>query len=1012
MHGDGTMRRLADTGPRVAVVAGTTAAIGTTNASQVTQSGAPASSVVFDENLVGTSVTPDGTIWLLSAARLLRVGPDSMVHLACSNANGSGWGSASGTAITTTKTGGILLAVSDASAGRLLEMAAGETTCFGTNHWVAGSNTATDPTLAKSWGQGVHPVLKASSVRLVASGLAEGPDGARYLVTAGADHRIWRLDGSGVVMPIAGTETSNPYEYSVTAGQSALAARLWFVDRVAVDPAGTVYAGLAKGAVVAVSPSGVISPVATLPSGYASALTADMNFSGFASPTPNNLSWCQVNSSGPRNTAFLGLAGATGFTDVSRLFGTGQATVNTDQSAILAGGSPGDLTFAACRAVARGPDGSWLLSGRLDTWNSDVVLRTRPSGLPTFGTSVLVPSEDGRTFYEFDPQGRHLSTKDATTGQQLLQFTYDSAGRLATIVEPFSRTTAIHRSTTSGRPDSITSPDGLVTTLVVDGDGEDGLLKAIINPGQEQVLLAYASSPPDAGLLTAFQTPAGDNSSFAWSGGRLVKDTGATGNFKSLARTDNPANLSASVSVQTKLGRTSSHGWTRTSDGALVRTHTGATGEISQTWDFATARTVNASGQAPGTGEAAHRADALTVSAAGAATWTKYGASRQWGALVRVPAETLTRYSPTCEVHSTFAETFTLDSAGLPTATTQTTVLFSSSPGNSTWKSEKTLTNGQWKTTTTSPTGLKSWTQYRTDHLPDSSGGTDLPTVTWSYDTVGRPLQMSIQPTDTGAARTVTYTWNSTGQLATVSAGGQTVTTSYDAAGRPSAVDLPDHATIYFGRDGAGRVTDVTPPATSPPADSFGGSGPPTYNFGYGKGSLLKGETLPAAAPFSEWQTLYTYNDDRELLRKQRPDGSYFEAVRDPSDRVTSVTIPDDTVVGGGTVTTTIGYVGTTSRIASVAAGGATLSYGYNGALPKSETWSGSPIGPVSGAAVERGIDDRARLSTLGLHVSGGTGLSKDQTVTVSYDLDDRPVKFAIKDNSGNAHRFRIQNFT
>ncbi len=891
MHGDGTLRRLADTGPRAAVVAGTTAATGTTNASQVTELGTPAAAVVFDDNLVGTSVTPDGTIWLLSASRLLRVGLDGVVHLACSSANATGWGSASGTAITTTKTGGILIAVSDSSAGRLLEMAAGETTCFGTNHWVAGSNTATDPTLAKSWGQGVHPVLKASSVRLVASGLAEGPDGARYLVTAGADHRIWRLDASGVVMPIAGTETSNSNEYSVTAGQSALAARLWFVDRVAVDPAGTVYAGLAKGAVVAVSPSGVISPIATLPNGYANALTADMNFGGFASPTPNNLTWCQVNSSGPRNTAFLGLAGATGFTDVSRLFGTGQATVNTDQSAILAGGSPGDLTFAACRALARAPDGSWLLSGRLDTWNSDVVLRTRPSGLPTMGTSVLVPSEDGRTFYEFDPYGRHLSTKDATTGQQLLQFTYDSSGRLATVVEPFGRNTTIHRSLTTGRADSITSPDGLVTTLVVDGDGDgdDGLLKAIVNPAQEQVLLAYAPSSSDAGLLTDLQTAAGDTSTFAWSGGRLIKDTGATGNFKSLARTDNPANLSASVTVQTKLGRTSSHGWTRTSDGALVRTHAGATGEISQTWDFATARTVNASGQAPGTGEPAQRADRLVVSADGAATWTKYAASRQWGALVRVPAETWTRYSPTCEIHSTFAETFALDSAGLPTATTQTSVLFSSNPGNSTWKTEKTLTNGQWKTTTTSPTDLKSWTLYGTDYLPASSGGTDLPTVTWSYDTVGRPLQLSIQPTGSAAPRIVSYTWNSAGQLATVSAGGQTVTTTYDAAGRPSAVDLPDHATIYLGRDSAGRVTDVTPPATSPPADSFGGAGPPTYNFGFGKGSLLKGETLPAVAPFSEWQTLYTYNADRELERKQRPDGSYFEVVRDPSDRVTVV---------------------------------------------------------------------------------------------------------------------------
>lgn len=89
---------------------------------------------------------------------------------------------------------------------------------------------------------------------------------------------------------------------------------------------------------------------------------------------------------------------------------------------------------------------------------------------------------------------------------------------------------------------------------------------------------------------------------------------------------------------------------------------------------------------------------------------------------------------------------------------------------------------------------------------------------------------------------------------------------------------------------------------------------------------------------------------------------------------------------------TTIGYVGATSRIASISRSGATLGFTYDEALPKTESWSGSGLGPVNGASISRTYDNRLGLQETRLHTTSGP----DSRVTIDDDQDDRPTVLKV----------------
>ncbi len=74
---------------------------------------------------------------------------------------------------------------------------------------------------------------------------------------------------------------------------------------------------------------------------------------------------------------------------------------------------------------------------------------------------TTIASDDGRSLYVFDPNGRHLRTVDTLTKATVLTFGYDAAGRLTSITDGDSHKTTINRDA-AGTPTSIVAPYGQI----------------------------------------------------------------------------------------------------------------------------------------------------------------------------------------------------------------------------------------------------------------------------------------------------------------------------------------------------------------------------------------------------------------------------------------------------------------------------------------------------------------------------------------------------------------------
>jgi YD repeat-containing protein len=123
----------------------------------------------------------------------------------------------------------------------------------------------------------------------------------------------------------------------------------------------------------------------------------------------------------------------------------------------------------------------------------------------SFANGISIAAEDGSELYVFTETGRHLRTLDALTGAVRFQFTYDTAGRLATIIDGDGNVTTIERNG-SGNPSAIVGPFGQRTSLAVNGDG---YLSRVTNPAGEAAQLAYNRGNAE-GLLATLTDPRGN----------------------------------------------------------------------------------------------------------------------------------------------------------------------------------------------------------------------------------------------------------------------------------------------------------------------------------------------------------------------------------------------------------------------------------------------------------------------------------------------------------------------
>ena len=250
---------------------------------------------------------------------------------------------------------------------------------------------------------------------------------------------------------------------------------------------------------------------------------------------------------------------------INTLAGTGVAGRTGD------GGLAARATLAPL-GIAIGPDGSiYVAQATVDT--DSRVRRIGPIAEKVGAGGTIVPSEDGSEVYLLAPDGRHLQTKDAITGALRYQFTYDSAGRLATLADADGNITTIQRDA-SGAPTAIVGPFGQSTALMVN---PDGFLSQITSPAGEAVLLSYTTD----GLLSTLTDPRGHASSYQFdSRGRLTGATDPNGATKTIARTG--SNNDYTVTMTTALGRAGSYRVEHLTNGSVRRTATDPAGRQAQ----------------------------------------------------------------------------------------------------------------------------------------------------------------------------------------------------------------------------------------------------------------------------------------------------------------------------------------------------------------------------------------------------------------------------------------------
>ncbi|HVW30878.1 MAG TPA: LamG-like jellyroll fold domain-containing protein [Polyangiaceae bacterium] len=246
-------------------------------------------------------------------------------------------------------------------------------------------------------------------------------------------------------------------------------------------------------------------------------------------------------------------------------------------------------------------------------------------------------------------------------------------------------------------------------------------------------------------------------------------------------------------------------------------------------------------------------------------------------------------------------------------------------------------------------------------------------TTTTTLDALGRPTQMQVPGlaavsfvydghgrviATTQDTRTTTNAYDASGNLSSITdALSQIETYDHDPVGRVTARHRADGKIVSYTYDAMGNLTSVTPP------------GKPTHLFTYTPDNRIATYTAPDAGSGAD-VTGYTYDLDGHPTTVTRPDGTTVTMGYDSAGRMQTVTLPSGSM--------TFGYDATTGKLTSVAGPyGANLAYGYDGNLFTSTTWSGTVSGSVS-----RTYDNFFRVGTETINGQSAT------KATLGYDND------------------------
>ncbi|WP_434046546.1 MULTISPECIES: DNRLRE domain-containing protein [Sorangium] len=799
------------------------------------------------------AVGPDGSIYFVDFRRVRRISPDGIITTVAGDGT-------SGSMVNTAPADGALatsgpldsngsnvhdIAMSnDGNLYLALDRAIRRVSLDGVITTVAGT---LDSHAASSSGDG-GPAVQARFAAI--RGLALGPDGSIYISDATqvvAANRIRRIDRNGIVTTFAGNgETSMSND-----GVYAVSSPIGVPGSLAVGPDGSVYFAASHSGggstpnrlIRRITPAGILTTIvgnrATRPS--------------MCTNTPCGLG-------GPATAAWLRDGGGT--LDVA----PHGSLIYTDYA--VSGGAP-------YRAII----------ARVDT------------ALPGIKAGdIAIANDDGTEMYIFDPQGRHLATRDALLGTVRYQFGYDAAGRAITITDVDQQVTTIERDA-DGDPTAIIAPTLQSTSLTLDAEG---YLWKVTNPANETTTLLYY---PNSGLPQSLEDPLGRLHEFEFdTEGRLIRDEDPAGGYKQLTRTETPNGHR--VTITTAMGLTRGYEVATLPDGSKQRIRTGSDG-------FSTVEQISTSG-------------AKTITAPdGTVTSVEVQGDPRFGMQSPIVSKEVTTSPLGRTKQVTRSRSVVLsDPTNALSVTSLTDVISSNGRASS-----RVFNGGTRTILSTSPMGRQSSVVLTTTGRTQRTQAPGILPTDFTYHPNGR------LHTQSQGSRTWAYTYEDNGWLTTaIDPLLNGVSMLHDQVGRITQMTRTDNHVVGTTYYPGGRVHTVTPP------------GRPAHTLSYSPADLLEAYVAPALGAVSA-ETSWSYDLDQLLTSSTRAGEPAMTYVREPlTGRVSQMVLP----LGMGTVA--FGYSPTTGKLVNLSGpSGVSLAYGYDGALLTNRAWTGDGFGTGSG---------------------------------------------------------------
>lgn len=500
---------------------------------------------------------------------------------------------------------------------------------------------------------------------------------------------------------------------------------------------------------------------------------------------------------------------------------------------------------------------------------------------------TVIPSSNGNEAYLFDiTSGRHLQTRSAYTGKLLKKFTYDSQGRLTSIVDSFGNLTQFTRPTSTTV--LITAPRGQVTTLSLNGFGYATSIKTPANR------IFRASYKDGLGLLTSFTEPSGAIATFEYdSKGLLTRDQNSSGALWTLLTSLDTATQSRSIQMTTSLNRKSTYAVEQVGDNATNRTETSPSGS---------SRTVSVvENQSENIIEASGRSSTFT-----------YQSDPRFGQDLPVPFQRIE--SNLSDSISTYFE------KSLETQATNFLALNSESLSytNDSGQYNTTYSGATNSHTMTSPMGRTFFWKLSDHDQPVQLRYATLANINMAYDAFGNLKSV------TQGTRVQTFTYDTLGRVATSTDPlSKTNSFGYDDDGRLLTQTLPDGRIIKFEYDPNGNLAPVTPPSK------------PKHTLTSNLFDLVASYVAPVIGTTS-YVTTYAYNNDKQLTRITRADASLIDLTYGSSTgRLSSIKTPE------GTHTLSYNTADQVTKLASPGSVAVNWSYLGNNILTQSTTAPG-----------------------------------------------------------------------